>query len=112
LKLKLECSISIFVLLMLLALSVQDQSTWDKIKDQIESARKGDNAAGLSNDKITAGLKEALNVSTGKAVTQTGRPDGFLKNEAIKILLPEKLRTAGKTLRMVGMGSQVDALEV
>ncbi|PYP91874.1 MAG: hypothetical protein DMG65_06125 [Candidatus Angelobacter sp. Gp1-AA117] len=30
-------------------------------------------------------------------------------NEAIKILLPEKLRTAGKTLRLIGMGSQVDA---
>jgi hypothetical protein len=45
-------------------------------------------------------------------VAVTGRPDGFLKNEAIKILLPEKLRTAGKTMRMVGLGSQVDALEV
>ncbi|PYX91179.1 MAG: DUF4197 domain-containing protein, partial [Acidobacteria bacterium] len=42
----------------------------------------------------------------------TGRPDSFLKNAAIKILLPPKLRTAGNGLRMVGMGSQVDALEV
>lgn len=69
-------------------------------------------ASSLSSDKITAGLKEALNVSTGKAVAATGRPDGFLKNEAIKILLPEKLQTAGRGMRMLGMGSQVDALEV
>ena len=66
----------------------------------------------LSNSKITAGLKEALTVCTGKAVSLTGRPDGFLKNAAIKILLPDKLRTAGKTMRMMGMGQQVDELEI
>jgi len=69
-------------------------------------------ARGLSNDKITAGLKEALTISTGNAVASTGRPDGFLKNLAIKILLPEKLRAVGKGMRMVGMGAQVDELEV
>jgi Protein of unknown function (DUF4197) len=90
----------------------QSQSPWDKIKEGIEAARKSNTAAPAGNDKIIAGLKEALNVSTGKAVAITGRPDGFLKNEAIKILLPEKLRSVGKGLRMVGMGSQVDALEV
>jgi Protein of unknown function (DUF4197) len=66
----------------------------------------------IKTDKITAGLKEALKISTSKAIASTGRPDGFLKNEAIKILLPERLRSAGKGLRMVGMGTQVDALEV
>jgi Protein of unknown function (DUF4197) len=67
---------------------------------------------GLSNDKIIAGLKEALQVSTGKAVQLTGRPDGFLKNQAIKILLPPKLQTIGRGMRMFGMGQQVDELEV
>ena len=47
------------------------------------------NTADLSNDKIIAGLKQALQVSTGKAVALTGRPDGFLKNQAIRILLPQ-----------------------
>jgi Protein of unknown function (DUF4197) len=69
-------------------------------------------SSNLSNDKITAGLKEALRVSTTKAVALTGRPDGFLKNEAIKILLPEKMRTAANGLRLVGMGPQLDELEV
>jgi hypothetical protein len=69
-------------------------------------------ATGLSDSKITAGLKEALTVSTGNAVATTGRKDGFLKNEAIKILLPDKLRTAGKGLRLIGMGAQLDELEV
>jgi len=101
-----------FVLVVWLFSLSQAQSTWDKIKEQVEAARKGNSSAGLSNDKITSGLKEALTISTGHAVALTGHPDGFLKNEAIKILLPEKLRTVGKGLRMVGMGSQVDALEV
>jgi uncharacterized protein DUF4197 len=68
--------------------------------------------AGLSNDKIIAGLKQALQVSTGKAVALAGKPDGFLKNEAIRILLPPKLETVGKGMRMLGMGAQVDELEV
>jgi hypothetical protein len=70
------------------------------------------NTAGLSNDKIIAGLKQALQVSTGKAVALTGRPDGFLKNQAIKILLPPKLETLGRGMRMLGMGARVDELEV
>ena len=68
--------------------------------------------SGLSTSKITAGLKEALRVSTGNAVASTGKPDGFLKNEAIKILLPDKLATIGKGMRMLGMGGPVDELEV
>lgn len=66
----------------------------------------------LSSSKIASGLKEALNVSTGKAVAATGKPDGFLRNEAIKILLPDKLRTVGNGARLLGMGAQVDELEV
>ena len=106
----------IFVAL-LLALQIdlraqQSQSPLDELKRRIEQAASGKKTSNLSDDKIIAGLKEALRVGTGNAVALTGKPDGFLKNGAIKILLPEKLRTAGKTLRMVGMGSQVDALEV
>jgi len=68
--------------------------------------------SGLSDSKITAGLKQALEVSTGNAIASTGKPDGFLKNEAIKILLPEKLAAIGKEMRMLGMGAPVDELEV
>jgi len=92
--------------------SQQSQSPLDELKRRIEQAAAGNKTGNLSDDKIVAGLREALRVGTGNAVALTGKPDGFLKNAAIKILLPERLRTAGKTLRMVGMGSQVDALEV
>lgn len=68
--------------------------------------------AGLSEEKIISGLKEALAVSTTKAIALTGRHDGFLKNEAIRILLPTKLQAVGKGMRMLGMGEQVDDLEI
>lgn len=106
------------ILLMIAASSVlcRAQSTLDDLLKKAQQATQSTNSSGrglgLSNDKITAGLKQALQISTGKAVAATGRPDGFLKNAAIKILLPDKLHTVGNGLRMVGMGSQVDALEV
>src|SRR6476620_11801518 len=72
----------------------------------------GHDTSQLSDDKIIAGLKEALQVSTGRAVALTGRPDGFLKNQAIKILLPPKLEQVGRGMRMLGMGAKVDELEI
>lgn len=66
----------------------------------------------LSDDRIAAGLKEALQVGTQNAVKQTGKPDGYLGNPAIKILMPEKLRTLEKGLRAVGQGPKVDEFVV
>jgi Protein of unknown function (DUF4197) len=88
------------------------QAQLGDILNKAEEAVNQRNTAGLSNEKIIAGLKEALQVSTGKAVALTGKPDGFLKNQAIKILLPPKLETVGKGMRMLGMGAKVDELEV
>jgi hypothetical protein len=96
-------------------LAISGQLAHSQIGDILKKADEALNrpsATGFSNDKIIAGLKEALQVSTAKAVQTTGRPDGFLKNEAIKILLPPKLQTVGKGLRMFGMGQQMDELEV
>ena len=63
---------------------------------------------GLSDTKISSGLKEALKIGTENAVDFTGRLDGYFKNQVIKILMPEKLQTMEKTLRAVGLGPQVD----
>lgn len=70
------------------------------------------NRGETSDSKTASGLKEALQIGTDHAVDLTGTTDGFFKNEAIKILLPEKLRTAEKALRMAGMGTKVDEFEL
>jgi Protein of unknown function (DUF4197) len=67
---------------------------------------------GLSDVKIGSGLQEALKVGTENAVLQTSAADGFLSNEAIKILMPESLQTIEKPLRLVGYGPQIDEFVV
>jgi hypothetical protein len=62
----------------------------------------------LSDSKIIAGLKEALEIGTGNAVNLTGKLDGFFKNAAIKILMPKQLRSVEKGLRTIGQGAMVD----
>jgi hypothetical protein len=70
------------------------------------------NGNGLSDAKIGSGLQEALKVGTENAVVQTGTVDGFLKNQAIKILMPKSLQTIEKPLRLVGYGPQIDEFVV
>jgi hypothetical protein len=64
----------------------------------------------LSDEKVASGLKEALKIGAGNAVGLTGKTDGYFKNEAIKILMPEKLSAVEKGLRAVGYGPQADEL--
>jgi hypothetical protein len=68
----------------------------------------GEKGSGLSDVKIGSGLKEALKIGAENAVNFTGKKDGFFLNQAIKILMPEKLRTFEKGLRAAGYGPQVD----
>jgi Protein of unknown function (DUF4197) len=64
--------------------------------------------SGPDNDQIVAGLKEALSIGTGNAVTATSKTDGYFGNQAIKILLPEKIRKVGDVLGKVGYQKDVD----
>ena len=76
--------------------------------DQIFKGLGVGQQSGLSDVKIGSGLKEALKIGAENTVNLTGRADGYFLNQAIKILMPEKLRTLEKGLRAVGYGSQVD----
>ena len=57
---------------------------------------------------IGAGLKEALNKGVEKQVTKLTATDGFYKNEAVKILMPDELKKVESTMRKLGMGSLAD----
>jgi hypothetical protein len=62
----------------------------------------------LSNADIAKGLKEALNQGIDKQVTKLTQTDGFYKNEAVKILLPEELKKVDAKLRAVGLSNLAD----
>ena len=66
------------------------------------------NLGNLTSSQISTGLKEALNMGVKEGVQKLGVTDGFFKNEAVKILMPEKLRKIDATLRSVGLGSLAD----
>ena len=91
----------------LLVLAGPAGAQWDKL---LKGLGGGEAGAGLSDAKIGAGLKEALQVATEKTVSLTGRTDGYFANQAIKILMPEKLRSFETGLRAVGYGGQIDDL--
>jgi hypothetical protein len=77
---------------------------------QLPQAPGGKDRQPIGELRIGAALKEALQVGTENAVKLTGRTDGYFRNEAIKILLPEQLRNLASGLRAVGLGPQVDEL--
>jgi coenzyme F420-reducing hydrogenase beta subunit len=57
---------------------------------------------------ISGGLKEALNNGINEQVVKLTAVDGFFKNEAVKILLPDELKKVDKTLRDIGMSKLAD----
>lgn len=75
----------------------------DKAKDKVSSVT-GTN----SNIDISAGLKEALNKGITEQVSKLTATDGFYKNEAVKILMPEELQKVDKALRKIGLSSLAD----
>ena len=57
---------------------------------------------------IAGGLKEALNNGISKQVSKLTAIDGFYKNEAVKILMPEELQKVDRALRKIGLSSLAD----
>jgi len=68
---------------------------------------------GLSGEaRVVAGLKQALEVGTERAVGRISRQDGFLRNPRIRIGLPDSLQTMAAGLRGMGLGGRIDELEL
>jgi hypothetical protein len=59
-------------------------------------------------DTFVAGLKEALDIGTKKAVDKVSVQDGYFGNLDIKIPVPEKLEKTERLLRKLGMDERVD----
>ena len=104
------------MLAVLLAAAQPASAQLDEILKQLPQLPGTDRVPGASSTgsigdiRIGQALKEALQIGTANAVKLTGRTDGYFKSEAIKILLPERLRTLETGLRAVGYGGKVDEL--
>ena len=92
----------------LVCLALPSHAGW---MDEVEGLLGGKRASpGTPGDaELVAGLKEALSVGTANAVSATSKVDGYFANRAIRILVPERLRTAADVLGKVGYQREVDA---
>jgi len=105
------------ITLVLLGSGPAGASLLDKVKDLTgkkdkqasgTSGQGSTQGTGLDKDTVAAGLKEALTVGSQNAVKTVSGVDGYFKNPAIKIPLPEKVQKVEKPLRKIGLGKQVD----
>lgn len=62
----------------------------------------------LSEEEVGRGLKEALTIGIEKGVDRVSKPDGFFKDMAIKILMPDEAKQVEQKLRNMGQGKLVD----
>ncbi|MBP9794068.1 MAG: DUF4197 domain-containing protein [Flavobacterium sp.] len=76
-----------------------------KASEKVVTATNSKTSTGLD---IGAALKEALNKGVTQQVSKLTAVDGFYKNEAVKILMPEELQKVDKTLRKIGLSSLAD----
>lgn len=67
--------------------------------------------ADLTQSDASSGIKDALAQSAQLAVQQLATPGGFSNDADVRIELPGKLGKAAKTMKLMGMGAEIDALE-
>jgi len=83
------------------------------LMDDIGKVIGGGKVPGVSGSvpddaKVVDGLKEALSVGSANAVSSTSKVDGYFANQAIRILVPEKVRKVADVLGKVGYQKEVD----
>jgi hypothetical protein len=65
----------------------------------------------LDEARVASGLRQALDVSTQRAIEELSAPDGFGAKDDLRIGLPSELAGLAKALRKAGFGEKVDELE-
>ncbi|MFN3939740.1 MAG: DUF4197 family protein, partial [Chitinophagales bacterium] len=70
-----------------------------------DSFNLDDITSGLTEEKVAAGLKEALNIGTDTAVVNGSQTDGYFMNPFIKIPFPEEANVVMSVVSAVPGGS-------
>lgn len=85
------------------------QSLEQQLKQQLLGSK---NNGSLNERDASGGIKEALAQGVDRAVRQLGKEDGFFRDQAVKIFVPEKVRKLADLARQLGAGGKVDAFEL
>jgi len=81
---------------------------FDDVKQAVEHPSSKSTDKAPDENTTVSGLKEALSIGTQNAVKSVSHTDGYFKNQAIKILMPEKIQKAADLLKKVGYEREVD----
>ncbi len=77
-------------------------------EEESSSSAVGSILSSLSEDKASAGIKEALIKGIEKGVKELSATDGYYGNPLVRIAFPEELQRVESTLRAAGFGSLAD----
>jgi hypothetical protein len=89
--------------------SLLAQSGLERALERVSGSRNP--STRLTATEAAGGIKEALAQGVDRSIRQLGRPDGFFRDAAVKILVPERLRQVADLARRAGQGARVDAFE-
>ena len=92
--------------------AVGAQSIEQQLKDRLLGSGSSSNTFNISESDASRGIKEALAQGVDRAVRQLGKEDGFFRDQAVKIFVPEKIRRLADLARQLGAGKKVDAFEL
>ena len=76
--------------------------------DNIMKMFGGSSQEKTDESTIMSALKEAISIGANNAVDSLSKVDGYFGNQAIKILMPEKIKMIADGLRKIGYQKPVD----
>jgi len=76
--------------------------------DRLKKLFSSSNLEKVDENTITTALKEAISIGTDNAIKSVSKLDGYLGNEAIKVLIPDNLKMITNGLRKIGYNKPVD----
>jgi len=92
----------------LFACKTLDENTVGQVASVLLSSG-GSMSSTPSDLEVSSGLKESLANGVVSAVSGLSNKDGFLGNQALKILFPPEAKVVESKLRSIGMGSLCDS---
>jgi hypothetical protein len=94
--------------LLVLSLTACTSAQINQTIGEVNKAMGGTTEKPLTTAEVGEGLKEALINGISKGSDQVSQLDGYFKNPEIKIPFPPEVQKVEKTLRDIGLGSEVD----
>lgn len=111
-----DLSAALAAFIPVLAAPARAQSLQDLLEGFVrphgQQGQGGPGLAGISDLDANRGLVAALETGALAAVKLLGRPDGFLARPEVHIPLPKAMQDVARLLQSLGLGRQLEDLEV